>query len=126
MVTREHSIKKTAGDKTESTLKSDPYMRKRLMQVFTGMQGRYTRLKIIKCLHEQPYNINQLADELGLSYKTVEHNINVLEKNNMIDGVGEKYGQIFFLSTLLENNLHVVDDIVKELEKKFNSKKVYH
>ncbi len=126
MVTTEHSTKKISGDKTESTLKSDPYIRKRLMQVFTGMQGRYTRLKIIKRLHEDPRNVNQLADELGLSYKTVEHNINVLEKNNMIDRVGEKYGAIFFLSTLLEDNLDMVDDIVKDLEKKFNSKKVYH
>ena len=126
MATKEQSLKEISKDEELKNRKPDPYIRKRLMEVFTGMQGRYTRLKIIKCLHEQPYNINQLANELGLSYKTVEHNINVLEKNNMIDRVGEKYGTIFFLSTLLKDNLHVVDDIVKELEKKFDSKKVYH
>lgn len=105
--------------------KPDPYARKKLSQVFTGMQGRYTRLQIINLLAEEPLNTFQLSKKLGSDYKGIQHNIKVLEENNMISRVGGKYGPVFFLSTFLEKNIIELEEIIKKLETKFSSKKVY-
>ena len=106
--------------------KPDPYAKEKLSEVFTGMQGRYSRLKIIELLAERPLNIHQLAKELVVDYKGVQHNIKVLEDNNMISRIGGKYGPIFFLSTFLEKNISELEEIIKKVETKFSSKKVYH
>ncbi len=97
-----------------------------LAEVFTGMQGRYTRLRIIQLLKDEPLNANQVAHELGLDYRTIQHNIRVLETKNMISRVGGKYGSIFFLSPLLEDNLDVLNQVIKKVEKKLESKKTYN
>jgi len=52
-----------------------------------------------------------------LDYKAIQHHIGVLEKNNLITRVGDKYGANFFISTFLEVNLDVFDEIVSKLEK---------
>lgn len=60
--------------------------------------------------------MNQLAADLGLCYKTIQHHIKVLEKNNLISKVGDKYAVMYFLSTLLESNMDVFDEIVSKME----------
>ncbi|MGB9003360.1 MAG: winged helix-turn-helix domain-containing protein, partial [Nitrosotalea sp.] len=66
---------------------------------------------------ERPLNANQLAKELDLDYKAIQHHIGVLEKNNLITRIGEKYGTTYFISTFLEVNLAAFDEIVTKLEK---------
>ena len=56
----------------------------------------------MKILKERPSNTNQLATELGLDYKAIQHHIKVLEKNNLISREGEKYGITYFVSTFLD------------------------
>ena len=63
---------------------SDPNAKRLLWFVFTGSRGGLNRLKIISILKENPLNINQLAKELSLDYKAIQHHIKVLEKNNLI------------------------------------------
>jgi len=41
----------------------------------------------------------------------------VLEKNNLVARVGDKYGATYFISTFLEVNLDSFDEIVMKLEK---------
>ncbi len=106
-----------------SSQKKVQYPESILAEVFTGMQGRYTRLRIIQLLKDEPLNANQIAHELGLDYRTIQHNIGVLEAKNMISRVGGKYGSIFFLSPLLEDNLDVLNQLIKKVEKKLESKK---
>ena len=48
--------------------------------VFAGSRGGLNRLKIISKLKENPFNTNQLAKELGLDYKAIQHHIRVLRK----------------------------------------------
>jgi hypothetical protein len=50
----------------------------------------------------------------------------VLEKNNLVTKVGEKYGSIFHLSNFLEANISCLAEIIERLEQKMNSKKVYY
>ncbi len=96
---------------------NDPHARRLLWFVFAGSRGGLNRLRIISILKEKPHNTNQLANELGLDYKAIQHHINVLEKNNLIIKEGEKYGVIFFISNFLEVNMETFDEIAKKLEK---------
>ena len=50
----------------------------------------------------------------------------VLEKNNLVTKVGDKYGAIFHLSNFLEINIRALDEAIEKLERKMNSKKVYY
>lgn len=95
----------------------DPHAKRLLWFVFAGSRGGVNRLKIMKILKEKPSNINQLATELGLDYKAIQHHIKVLEKNNIISKEGEKYGITYFVSTFLEVNMESFDEIVQKLEK---------
>ena len=94
----------------------DPYAKRLLWFVFTGSKGGLNRIRLISVIRKTPLNANQLAKELGLDYKAIQHHVNVLEKNNLITRVGEKYGAIFFISTFLEVNLETFDEIVTKLE----------
>ena len=110
---------------TTLTHAPDRDARRLLMYVFTGTRGGYTRLKIISLLSDRPFNTNQIASEMGLDYKAIQHHLAVLEKNNLVIKVGEKYGAIFHLSNYLEANILALDDVATKLERKLNSKKVY-
>lgn len=96
---------------------NDPHARRLLWFVFAGSRGGLNRLRIITTLKEKPQNTNQLANELGLDYKAIQHHINVLKKNNLISKEGEKYGITFFISTFLEVNMETFDEIANKLEK---------
>ena len=96
---------------------NDPDAKRLLWFVFTGSRGGSNRLKIISKLKENPFNINQLAKELNLDYKAIQHHIRVLEKNNMISKVGEKYNVNYFISTFLEVNMAIFEEIKGKLDK---------
>jgi predicted transcriptional regulator len=96
---------------------NDPDAKRLLWFVFAGSRGGLNRLKIISKLKENPLNTNQLANELGLDYKAIQHHIRVLEKNNLILKEGEKYGIVFFISTFLEVNMETFEEIEAKLDK---------
>ncbi|MEE8178358.1 MAG: winged helix-turn-helix domain-containing protein [Nitrosopumilaceae archaeon] len=96
---------------------NDPEAKRLLWFVFAGTRGGLNRMKLILALKNQPLNANQLAKELGLDYKAIQHHIKVLEKNNLVTKAGEKYGVTFFISTFLEVNMESFDEIVSKLDK---------
>ena len=96
---------------------NDPDAKRLLWFVFAGSRGGLNRLKIISKLRENPFNTNQLAKEMGLDYKAIQHHIRVLEKNNMITKVGEKYNVTYFISTYLEVNMDAFEEIEGKLDK---------
>ena len=69
---------------------------------------------------ERPSNLHQIAKELGLDYNAIQFHIEVLEKNNMVSRVGERYGVLFFLSTFLEHNIEAFNEIVEKLYQSVN------
>lgn len=105
--------------------KPDKETRKLLFYLFTSTRGGYTRLRIIMLLLENPLNTHQLSQELDLDYKAVQHHMKVLEKNNMVSKIGEKYGAIYHLSNFLEFNIRALDEAIDKLDRKMNHKKVY-
>ena len=105
--------------------KPDKQTRKLLLYLFTSTRCGFTRLRIIMYLLDKPYNTHQLAQKLDLDYKAVQHHMRVLEKNNMVSKIGEKYGAIFYLSNFLEMNITALDEAIDKLDKKMNHKKTY-
>jgi DNA-binding transcriptional ArsR family regulator len=94
---------------------ADPSTKRLLWYLFAGSRGGDNRIKIIDLLKERPRNINQLSEIIGLDYKAVKHHISVLEKNNLLTRMGERYGAVYFLSTYLESNFDVYLDIRSKL-----------
>lgn len=106
--------------------KPDRATRKLLLYLFTSTRGGHTRLKIIMNLEARPLNTHQLSKEMGFDYKAIQHHMRVLEKNNLVTKVGEKYGAIFHLSNFLEVNIGCLGEVIERLERKMNTKKVYY
>lgn len=96
---------------------NDPYAKRLLWFVFAGSRGGLNRLKLVQTIRENPLNANQLAKEMGLDYKAITHHIGVLEKNNIITRLGEKYNVTFFISNFLDANMESFEEIAKKLEK---------
>ena len=96
---------------------NDPYAKRLLWFVFASSRGGLNRLRIVRKIKDTPLNINQLAKEFGLDYKAIQHHIAVLEKNNLITRMGEKYGITFFISPFLEVNMETFEDIANKLDK---------
>jgi DNA-binding transcriptional ArsR family regulator len=108
-----------------ATRKPDRDARRLLLYVFTATRGGFTRLQMIRLLSEKPRNTNQLALDMGLDYKAIQHHVMILEKNNLVTKVGEKYGAIFHLSNYLEANILALDDVVTKLELQLSRRIVY-
>ncbi len=106
-------------------IKVDKQMKERFSSVFTGMGGRFTRMRIICAITEKPANPNELSKKLELDYKTITHSIDVLEKNDFITRQGEGYGATFFPSNLLTSNLSTLYVVIRKAEAKFDKKKKY-
>ena len=96
---------------------NDPHTKRLLWFLFAGSRGGLNRIRLVSTLKETPLNANQLAKELGLDYKAIQHHIKVLEKNNIVTKAGEKYGVTYFISPFLEVNMETFDEIVQKLEK---------
>jgi predicted transcriptional regulator len=101
---------------------SDPAARRLLWYLFAGSRGGENRIKIINLLQDTPLNINRMAEVLNLDYKAVQHHVDVLQKNNLISPMGEKYGIMYFVSNYLESNMDTFKEIVNKINK---SKSIY-
>ncbi len=73
---------------------------------------------MIHALASRPLNLNQLAEKLGVDYRTVMHHANVLKMNSLVVVEGEKYGAMYFLSPRLQASMNLFTEITEKL--KFN------
>jgi DNA-binding transcriptional ArsR family regulator len=89
---------------TEARYGMSSAVRRILWWVIAGNRGGANRARIILTIKNQPLNANQLAQRLGMDYKTVRHHLSVLLRNRLILEVGEGYGSLYFLSPELEQN----------------------
>ncbi len=109
--------------KIMQTLKARTIEAKRHLQIktvfwllFVGRRGGTNRIRIMSVLRNRPRNKNQLATELGVDYKNIQHHIKVLEENNLVKKIGNPYGVTYCVSALFENNEIVFDEIVARLK----------
>jgi len=106
-------------------IKVDKHMNDVFSAVFTGMGGRYTRMRIICAITENPMNMFELSKKLELDYKTVKHSIKVLEKNSLITRDGEGYGDTFFPADKILLHLPTLYAVIRKVEAKLDKSKIY-
>jgi len=90
-----------------------------LFWLLAASKGAITRLHILSLLKKSPMNARKLSLELNLDYKTIRNHLELLEKYQIIDAIGNKYGKLFFISSEYENEQYLLD-----LIKKINNKVV--
>ena len=104
-----------------------PYRTRSLKHILgwliAGTRGGITRARIVRTLKATPQNANQLASQLEMDYRTIRHHLEVLEKNRIITSAGEKYGITYFLSSEMEENYELFEEISERLGKDFEKKK---
>ncbi len=98
-------------------------MRRVIWWLIVGTKGGLNRARIIRALKERPYNANQLAELLGLDYKTVRHHLKVLQDNKAITSAGERYGTVYFLSPGMEREYEVFKGYLDKMWNKFKREK---
>ncbi len=87
-------------------------LRQLLWYLIAGTRGGMNRARIIEALRERPYNANQLAEALGLDYRTIRHHLDLLQKNGLITRpIGDAYAAPYFLSPYLEGNYAIFEAI---------------
>jgi predicted transcriptional regulator len=94
----------------------DPDIIRLLWFLFAGTRGGDNRIKILDLLIKKPLNINKISEYLQLDYKTIQHHIRILEKNNLVTKVGDKYGILYFISNYMEKNIDSYYSIMNKLK----------
>lgn len=87
-----------------------------LWQVLAGTRGGPNRARILRALDERPRNRNQLADDLDLNYKTVDHHVEVLEDNDLVECAGSDYGAIYLPSDRAQAHWETIEEIAEQVE----------
>lgn len=72
-------------------------------------------MHIMKALFQKPMNMHQLASELGVNYRTVEHHVRVMLKNGLLSQTGDGYGQIYFPSKTAISTRGMIEEFEREL-----------
>ncbi|MDE1842380.1 MAG: winged helix-turn-helix transcriptional regulator [Thaumarchaeota archaeon] len=104
--------------------KSDlSYVKNLFWLVFAASRGGQNRIRLIFALKRSPLNAHQITKELDLNYRAIQHHLNVLEKNNLISHIGQKYGTNYFLAPLLEENIKSFDELVLKLSRSKHERK---
>lgn len=101
------------------TLVEDLELKRVLWFVLGGARGGENRARMIHELSQRPMNMNQLAERLGVDYRTVMHHANVLKTNSLVVTQGEKYGAMYFLSPRLQAGMAIFEEVVAKLRFKF-------
>ncbi len=97
--------------------KTHPQTKNLFWFLFVGTRGGNTRVRIITQLRNKPSNKNQLAQDLDIDYKGIEHHLKTLETSNLVTKLGGKYSVTYFVSPLFEEAEAVFDEIVTKLKK---------
>ncbi|HKW04215.1 MAG TPA: winged helix-turn-helix domain-containing protein [Nitrososphaerales archaeon] len=107
------------GRENQLFANDDPQFRRLLWEVLGATRGGENRARIIHDLRKRPKNLNQLATNLNLNYRAIQHHIEVLRKNNLVFPQGERYGLIYFLNQWLEAHYNLFEEICTKLNFKF-------
>ncbi len=106
------------------TLRPDlAYVKNLFWMVFAASRGGQNRIRLVFALKRSPLNAHQIAKELDLNYRAVQHHLSVLEKNNLISHIGQKYGTNYFLASLLEANIQSFDELILKLSRSKHERK---
>ena len=95
-------------------------LRRLLWYLLGATRGGEMRARLIYAIRMEPSNMNQLAKRLGVEYRTIQHHIEVLKKNSLVDSRGERYGMTYFLNPWMEAHIAVFEEVCKKLRFSFD------
>ncbi len=83
--------------------------------LLAGTRGGPNRARIIAAVRERPRNGNQLAEYLGLNYRTVIHHLDILAEHGLITTpAADAYGAVYFVSAAMERHLDLLERILRD------------
>jgi DNA-binding transcriptional ArsR family regulator len=89
-----------------------------LWYLIASTRGGPTRAKMLDALRKNPMNANQLAKNLKVDYRTVQHHIKILVNHRILTVVNkDSYGAVYFLSDELEQNILLFEQIWDKIRK---------
>jgi predicted ArsR family transcriptional regulator len=91
-------------------------MDKALWYLLTATRGGENRARIIRALSERPRNANQLAESLGVEYKTVRHHLDMLVDHGVVEPGDNAYGKLYFLTDRFEHHRDAFEEIMDQIE----------
>jgi DNA-binding transcriptional ArsR family regulator len=97
------------------SMTDDPEFRRLLLFLLGGSRGGENRARIIRQLRSKPSNMNQLAGELGLQYKAIQHHVRILVSNSLLVTSGEKYGMMYSLNPWFEAHIDIFEQVCAKL-----------
>lgn len=83
-----------------------------LWYVLSGTRGGMNRIRILRALDDRPRNAHRLAEDLDLDYKTVQHHLDVLTENAIVESSGDDYGAIYLPTARARDHWEMVEEIV--------------
>jgi predicted transcriptional regulator len=96
-------------------MEDEPDLRRTLWFLLGGKRGGENRFRIIRTIRTRPSNMNQLANELNLQYKAVQHHIRILVSSSLVVSSGGKYGAVYVLSPWFEHHIEIFEQICAKL-----------
>lgn len=88
------------------------YFQQTLYWLLAGSKGGANRISILAEIGKKPANLNEISKRCGLSYKTAQHHVELMEKNGLISKVGNRYGQVYFQSERLKENPELLKKMI--------------
>lgn len=87
----------------------EPRVRSLLRFLLHGTRGGPNRLRILDALVANPLNAHQLAQQLGMDYRTARHHLDLLERNGVVvRPVGRAYASPYEVAPHLLSELEAV------------------
>lgn len=87
-----------------------------LWHLLTGTPGGDTRLRLLEAVDERPRNPNQLAETLGLDYKTVTHHLNAMQDRDIVERSGDSYGAVYRPTAAVVEHWDLVQEIGETMD----------
>lgn len=88
--------------------------RRVLWHLLGTTRGAPTRIQILLLLRERPRNTNQLALDMRLDYKTIEHHLRILTENHVVAPAKDGYAADFHLTHEMRSHLDEFEKITHE------------
>ena len=94
---------------------TDEEFRRLLWFLLGGSRGGENRAKILIAISLRPTNLNRLAKLLGVDYRSIQHHMGVLERNNLVLSTGKRYGVLYSIHPYLNYHFNVFEQVCNEL-----------
>jgi DNA-binding transcriptional ArsR family regulator len=94
---------------------SDEEFRRLLWFLLGASRGGENRAKILNAVRERPNNLNQLAKLIGVDYRSVQHHMAILQKNNLVQSSGERYGVVYSIHPWLDYHIKTFEQVCAQL-----------